>query len=104
MTRGRAIFNPSIGGCGKALVSRWLRAAAAASVTLVAAAAPAQAATEGGTDGGLAIASMEPALAGLLAMAALAAMWWRLLARSDEQEAERVAQRRYGRDGAPEDG
>ena len=67
-------------GCsGKALLSGWLRAAAAVYVTLVAA-APAQAAAP---DAGAA-ASIEPALAGLMAMAALAAMWWRLLARSDE--------------------
>ena len=70
-----------MGCCGKALLSDWLRAAAAVLGVLVAAAAPARAAVA--PDAGSA-ASMEPALAGLMAMAALAVMWWRLLGRSDE--------------------
>jgi len=80
VTRWNGVVNTLMGCCGKALLSGWLRAAAAVYVTLVAAAAPAQAAAP---DAGAA-ASIEPALAGLMAMAALAVMWWRLLGRSDE--------------------
>lgn len=82
MTRGNIYANMLKGCCGKALLSGWWRATAAVVwVALVAAAAPAQADAAAAPD---AAASMEPALAGLLAMAGLAAMWWRLLARSDE--------------------
>ena len=81
VTLGRVVIDLLMGCSGKALLSGWLRAAAAVLVALVAAAAPAQASVA--PDAGSA-ASTEPALAGLMAMAALAAMWWRLLARSDE--------------------
>ena len=77
-------MNTFMGWCSKALRSGWLRGAAAVLVIVVSAIAPAQAAAAAGTDAGPASASMEPALAGLMALAGLAAMWWRLLARSDE--------------------
>ena len=97
-------MNTFMGCCSKTLRSGWLRGAAAVLGVLVATAAPTQAATAAGTDGGPATASMEPALAGLLALAALAAMWWRLLARSDEQGDSLATKRRCGRTGAAEDG
>ena len=97
-------MNTFMGCCSKAFRSGLLRGVAAALVILMSAAAPTQAATAAGTDGGPATASMEPALAGLLALAALAAMWWRLLARSDEQGDYLATKRRCGRTGAAEDG